>query len=378
MILGSIVDLKSAEYVALENTKVIMNLSVSSNTMDAGHGRKLEASKKLPGNLLLEVCSLSVQMATSSGDIHAVRNFSLRMRSGERVAILGESGCGKTMTALALLGLLPTSARIAGTMRFEGEQVDIGNPEQIDNLVRRRSGIVFQDSLSSLNPISSIGTQLEEVLLLRGHTRHAAYKEAVRMLSRVGLPDPEARMKSYPHELSGGMRQRVMISMALLAKPALLIADEPTTALDLTVQAQVIDLIRSVQSETAMGLLLITHDLAMAAELCERAIVMYAGYVVEDVPMSTLLYGPAHPYTKALLAAMPRLSSPRHVRLKTIDGELPSTRGELNYCPFSSRCAFQDDQCMLELPPIQELGLMHSLRCVHPCLEPSTRVAVTT
>ena len=339
------------------------------DAMGTVQGDEPGASWEPCGDMLLDVCNLSVVMPHRLGDIHAVRNFSLRMRPGERVAILGESGCGKTMTALALLGLLPASARIAGTMRFEGTEVDLGRPEHIDALVRRRSGIVFQDSLSSLNPIARIGTQLEETLLLRGHTRHEAYEASVRVLARVGMPDPAARMRSYPHELSGGMRQRVMISMALLAKPSLLIADEPTTALDSTVQAQVIDLIRSVQAENEMGLLLITHDLAMAAELCERAIVMYAGYVVEDVPMSVLLRGSAHPYAQALLAAMPRLGTPRNVPLNTIDGELPSTRETFDACPFSSSCAFRDEQCMVGLPPIRALGLHRMVRCVHPRLD---------
>jgi len=350
-----------------------MTTSDAYDAMDTFHGDDSGESPESPEAMLLDVCDLSVVMPHRLGDVHAVRNFSFRMHPGERVAILGESGCGKTMTALALLGLLPASARIAGTMQFEGTEVDLGRPEHIDDLVRRRSGIVFQDSLSSLNPIARIGTQLEETLLLRGHSRQEAYEASVRVLARVGMPDPAARMRSYPHELSGGMRQRVMISMALLAKPALLIADEPTTALDSTVQAQVIDLIRSVQAETAMGLLLITHDLAMAAELCERAIVMYAGYVVEDVPMSTLLRGSAHPYARALLAAMPRLSTPRNIPLNTIEGELPSTRETFSACPFHSRCAFRDAQCMVELPPIRALGSRHIVRCVHPCLDFSAR-----
>jgi oligopeptide/dipeptide ABC transporter ATP-binding protein len=320
-----------------------------------------------PGNdgaPLLDVRDLRVVIPSRLGDVQAVRNVSFRIERGERVAILGESGCGKTMTALSLLGLQPSHARISGTIAFDGHELDPSAAQDIERTIRKRTGIVFQDSLSSLNPVARIGTQLMETLLLRGVPRAQADEQAVRMLAHVGMPDPEARMRNFPHELSGGMRQRVMISMALLARPALLVADEPTTALDMTVQAQVVDLIRTVQTETGMALLLITHDLAMAAELCDRAVVMYAGYVVEDLPMRRLLRGPSHPYARALLGAMPRLDTPRDARLQSIDGELPSARESFVACPFLPRCGLAADQCARGVPPVDRMADAHSVRCV--------------
>jgi peptide/nickel transport system ATP-binding protein len=315
---------------------------------------------------LLELARLAVDLPHPQGDVHAVRDVSLTVAAGERVAILGESGCGKTMTALALLGLLPPQACVSGAMRFEGSEVRLADDRDIAARVRPRASIVFQDSLSCLNPVTRIGTQLIEGLLLAGWTRGDARAEAARVLTHVGMPDAQARLESFPHELSGGMRQRVMIAMALLGKPALFVADEPTTALDTTVQAQVIDLIRGVQAETGMGLLLITHDLAMAAELCDRAIVMYAGYVVEDLPMRTLLARPAHPYAQALLAAMPRLDTPRTQDLDTIAGELPSAREGFGHCPFAARCRYRDDACMDGVPATSAIAAGHVVRCVHP------------
>ena len=318
------------------------------------------------GAALLELRNLGVAIPHPQGAIQAVREVSLTIQAGERVAILGESGCGKTMTALAMLGLLPPEAQVTGTLRFAGRDVRLDRESEIAAIVRPHAGIVFQDSLACLNPVTRIGTQLVEALQIRGWNPGKAAAEAIRVLAHVGIPDAEARMLSFPHELSGGMRQRVMITMALLGKPALFIADEPTTALDTTVQAQVIDLIRSVQLETGMGLLLITHDLALAAELCDRAIVMYAGYVVEDLPMRALLAHPAHPYAMALLQAMPRLDTPRTRDLDTIKGELPPVRERFGCCPFAARCGYRDDACMTGIPALAAVGPEHDVRCVHP------------
>ena len=318
---------------------------------------------------LLDVKDLGVSIPHPDGDIHAVRNVSLKIRPSERVAILGESGCGKTMTALSLVGLQPEHAILRGSIRFDRASITLPDLRNIERIVRRKAGIVFQDSLSSLNPVVRIGKQLSEALELRGWKRRDAFAEATRMLARVGMPDPEARMRSYPHELSGGMRQRVLIAMSLLASPILLIADEPTTALDTTVQAQVTDLIRSIQAETRMGLLLITHDLAMAAELCDRAVIMYAGYVVEDIQMAQLLRGPRHPYARALLEAMPRLDTPADQTLATIPGELPSPRETFDRCPFSARCQFVDEVCLAGVPELRDLGDGTDARCVRPLSE---------
>ncbi len=343
------------------------SMSVSSfRTEPAGKlGGGDDKVRSSPSDVLLEVRNLGVTVPRRSGDVYAVRDVSLRIGRGERVAILGESGSGKTMTALALIGLQPRHAKLRGMMNFEGAQVDFVRGEDHGSLVRRNAGIIFQDSMSALNPILRVGTQLMETLFLRGWKRKDAFDECVRVLEHVGVPDAVSRMRAYPHELSGGMRQRVMISMTLLAKPSLLIADEPTTALDTTVQAQVIDLILGIQAETNMGLMLITHDLAMAAEVCDRAIIMYAGYVVEDLPMTCLLSGKRHPYTRALLSAMPRLDASRDVQLEAIEGEPPPATLHFDQCPFASRCP-GIDACCLEAVPASEIASPdHQVRCVH-------------
>ena len=313
---------------------------------------------------LLELRNLEVRIPQRQGDIFAVRDVSFTVKAGERVAIMGESGSGKTMTAMTMLGLQPEYAVVSGSMLFQDTTVDLASDDQVARVVRPNSGVVFQDSLSSLNPIARVGTQLVEALTLRKWPKRRAFAEAVRLLQHVGVPDAEVRMQSYPHELSGGMRQRVMIAMALLTKPVLLVADEPTTALDTTVQAQVIDLIRSIQAETNMSLLLITHDLAMAAEVCDRAIIMYGGYVVENTTMADLLRAPRHPYSRALLDAMPRLDSPRDRQLDTIEGEPPSARERFTCCPFVPRCSFRSDLCNEGVPPLEAVGSEAGVRCV--------------
>jgi oligopeptide/dipeptide ABC transporter ATP-binding protein len=331
---------------------------------DSRQGMSDDRSSALASRPLLELRNLRVRIPQRPGDIFAVRDVSFAIKAGERVVILGESGSGKTMTAMTMLGLQPDYADVSGSMLFQDVIVDLSSNDQVARVVRPGSGVVFQDSLSSLNPIARIGTQLVEALTLRKWPKRRAFAEAVRLLRHLGVPDSEARMQSYPHELSGGMRQRVMIAMALLAKPVLLVADEPTTALDTTVQAQVIDLIRSVQAETNMSLLLITHDLAMAAEVCDRAIIMYGGYVVENTTVADLLVAPKHPYSRALLDAMPRLDSPRDQRLDTIEGEPPSARETFTGCPFLPRCAFRDEPCHAGVPALESTGSGSLVRCV--------------
>ncbi|MBM3346591.1 MAG: ABC transporter ATP-binding protein, partial [Betaproteobacteria bacterium] len=312
---------------------------------------------------LLAVERLAVTIPGNAGPIHAVRDVSFSVRASERIAILGESGSGKTMTALSLLGLQPPTARVSGALIYKGRRIELGADPHAAAPVLADAGVIFQDSLSSLNPIVRVGNQLIERLTLRGWDKRAARAEAVRVLSHVGVADADARMNAYPHELSGGMRQRVMITMALLAQPALLVADEPTTALDTTVQAQVIDLIRMLQAENAMGLVLITHDLAMAAEVCDRAVVMYAGYVVEDLPMVELLRRPRHPYAAALLDSMPRLDSPADTPLEMIQGEPASALGHFAGCPFRPRCTYGEAACDGEVPPLQAVAPAQFTRC---------------
>lgn len=313
---------------------------------------------------LLEVQGLKVTLPTARGDVHAVRDVSFSLSEGETVAILGESGSGKTMTAMSLLGLQPDFARVEGRILLRERELPLANGPAAVRPLLDSAGVVFQDSLSSLNPIMRIGSQLIERLTLKGWNERAARTEAVRTLNHVGVPDAAARMEAYPHELSGGMRQRVMITMALLAKPALLVADEPTTALDTTVQAQVIDLIRAVQTENRMSLLLITHDIAMAAEVCGRALVMYGGRIVEDVPMQELLHRPAHPYSEALLGAMPRLDSAGDQPLTIIEGEPSSALHETPGCSFLPRCRYAQAGCHNEVPALRRLGAGHMARCI--------------
>jgi len=313
---------------------------------------------------LLHLEGVAVRFRRGERSVYAVRDVSLAVRPGDRIAIIGESGSGKTMTTLAMLGLLPAGAEVSGTLSVGGQRYDPLDKGAVDRIVRRRMAAVFQDSLSGLNPIKRIGTQLEEVLLLRGQDAATARAKAVEALRRVGITDPQMRARAYPHQLSGGMRQRVMIAMALLASPELLIADEPTTALDTLVQAQVIDLVLELQREIGLALLLITHDIALAADVCEDAVVMYAGYVLEQTSVAGLLERPAHPYSAALLGSMPRLDSPRDVPLQAITGEAPSAFETPQGCPFAPRCSYAREICSQALPPLRAVSGGALTRCV--------------
>lgn len=313
---------------------------------------------------LLRLDRVGVAFRRAGQSLRAVREVSMEVRAGDRLAIIGESGSGKTMTTLAMLGLLPEGAEVSGTLHLNGQRYDPRDAGAVGRIVRRNVAAVFQDSLSGLNPIMRVGDQLAEVLALRGVRPAAAQGQVIQTLRRVGITDPELRAKAYPHQLSGGMRQRVMIAMALLAQPRLLIADEPTTALDALVQAQVIDLILELQRETGMALVLITHDIALAADTCTRAVVMYAGHVMESAPMAGLLATPGHPYTAALLGAMPRLDSPRDVALLAIDGEAPAAQDELPGCPFAPRCHFAEARCTAGLPPLRPGPAGGETRCL--------------
>lgn len=313
---------------------------------------------------LLKVEGLKVSIPTRRGEVMAVRDVSFEVGRGEKVAILGESGSGKSMTVTSVIGLQTNTANVSGRAELDGVSVDLSSTRQVNDHLRRDISIVFQDSLSSLNPTQKIGTQLLEVLLLRSTRGKKAWERCVQTLKYVGVSDQERRMRSYPHQLSGGMRQRVMIAMALLADPKLLIADEPTTALDTTIEAQVIDLIQRIQKETGMSLVMITHDVALAAEFCDRALVMYGGYVVEDVPMSDLGGPSAHPYTKALLSAMPTLDADRATALTSIPGEPPSAMSTFAGCPFVARCSEVTEACHQGLPELRRVALRHQVRCI--------------
>jgi oligopeptide/dipeptide ABC transporter ATP-binding protein len=310
---------------------------------------------------LLEVRDLRVSFRGEAGELPAVRGVSLRLEPGETLALVGESGCGKSVTALALMRLLEPNGRVAGTLRFRGEDLSRLDEEGIRRIRGAEIGMIFQEPMTSLNPVFRIGDQVGEVLELhRGLGREAARRAAVELLARVRIPDPARRAEQYPHELSGGMKQRVMIAMALACDPALLIADEPTTALDVTIQAQILELLRALRRDAGMAILLITHDLGVVAQFADRVAVMYAGEIVEEGAVRELFREPLHPYTRALLRALPRPG--RRGRLDAIEGTVPSP-GELPPgCAFSARCGEALARCAGEPPPVVAVGA-RPVRC---------------
>jgi len=308
---------------------------------------------------LLQVRDLSVEFATDEGPVRAVDGISFAVTSGETVALVGESGCGKTVTGLALLGLIPQPpGRVAsGTIEFAGRDLVTMPEPELRALRGSQISMIFQEPMTALNPVFRIGSQMVDVL--RRHqrlTRTQARAAAIEMLGKVGLPAPARRIDEYPHQLSGGMRQRVMIAMALSCGPQLLIADEPTTALDVTTQAQVMDQIVQLQREFGMALILITHDLGVVAESCQRALVMYAGKIVEAAPVDTLFRVPRHPYTEGLLASIPRVRSNKLARLPVIPGMVPDLRQLPDGCRFAERCPRVKDYCRLASPPLEPIG----------------------
>jgi peptide/nickel transport system ATP-binding protein len=323
---------------------------------------------------LLSVHDLRVSFLTDAGPARAVDGVSFTVQAGETVALVGESGCGKSLTALSLLRLLPPGAHLAPTSRVEFEGTDVLTmPERaLRSLRGHRLAMIFQEPMTALNPVLTVGDQVAEVV--RVHTAlHArdAWARAVEMLSIVGIPDAAERATQYPHELSGGMRQRVMIAMALVLEPALVIADEPTTALDVTIQAQILDLLRTMRERSGMALLLITHDLGVVAEMASRVLVMYAGEVVEEAPVALLFATPGHPYTEGLLAAVPTLDTSRE-RLRTIPGTVPAPTDWPAGCRFRDRCAHAWERCETDAPPLLQLGSAHRVRC-HLVQEPERR-----
>ena len=313
---------------------------------------------------LLEVEDLTVDFATEVGRSRAVDRVSFRVSRGETLCIVGESGCGKSVTALSVMGLVPEPpAAIEGRIRFEGTDLRELPGPALAGLRGNRLAMVFQEPMTSLNPAFTIGSQLSEVLMRhRGASRQEAERAAVSVLERVRVPAAARRLEDYPHRLSGGMRQRVMIAMALLCEPSLLIADEPTTALDVTIQAQVLELMRALKAETGAAIVLITHDLGVVAEMADRVIVMYAGEVVEEAPVDRLFAAPEHPYTVGLLGALPSLAD-RKERLSAIEGTVPPPYAMPNGCRFASRCPFVEDRCRDAAPPLAVVHEAHRSRC---------------
>jgi peptide/nickel transport system ATP-binding protein len=314
---------------------------------------------------LLDVENLAVELHTSKGVLIAVNGVSFSIDAGETLALVGESGCGKTMTALSVMRLIPDPpGRIArGRIRFGNDDLLAKTPEEMRRIRGDRIGMVFQEPMTSLDPVFTIGRQLTETVLSHRSIRESeAVAMSIAMLRRVHIPAAERRMSSYPHELSGGMRQRVMIAMALLCRPDLLIADEPTTALDVTTQAQILELMRELRAELGMAVLLITHALGVVAEMADRVAVMYAGRIVETASVEEIFRAPRHPYTIGLLNAIPDLARPQD-RLVTIPGSVPNLLRPPPGCPFWPRCPRADAGCRAALPPLTEVAANHFAAC---------------
>jgi len=325
-----------------------------------------------PDTPLLDVVGLSTEFRTQDGVVRAVDDVSFRVHKGEILGIVGESGCGKSVTNLSILQLLAKPAgRIAGgSVRFDGRDLVTLPEKEMRRIRGNRIAMIFQDPMTSLNPYLTVEEQLAEVGMLHLHlTRREAVKRAVALLDRVGISDPERRIRSYPHEFSGGMRQRVMIAMALLCDPALLIADEPTTALDVTIQAQILELLDELRRERGMAIILVTHDLGVVAGLCDRILVMYAGRVVEEAPVRDLFARPLHPYTAALLRSVPRVAGAAHGRLAHIEGLPPRLDQPFTTCPFLPRCTLVRPECSNGVPPLVPAGSGRLRRCVVPVEE---------
>jgi len=314
--------------------------------------------------MLLEVADLAVDLPAPGGMRRVVDRISFSLAEGESLGVVGESGSGKTMTALALMALTPEGARVSGSIRFEGRELVGLAEEDMRQLRGDRVAMIFQEPMTALNPLHSVGAQVAEPLMLhRGLDRRDARERAVDLLERVRLAEPERAARSYPFELSGGERQRAMIAMAIGCGPRLIIADEPTTALDVTVQARILALIDTLRSESRMAVMLVSHDLAVIAGHCERVIVMYSGVIMESGPVEIVLREPRNPYTLALLEARPRGGAPRGARLKTIPGAPPTQREDRSGCPFAGRCALTVARCWSEPPPEVAFGANHMSRC---------------
>jgi peptide/nickel transport system ATP-binding protein len=317
---------------------------------------------------LLEIANLQIHFRTDSGVNRAVDGISLHVNEGETLAVVGESGCGKSVTALSILRLVPEPpGKVAGSIRFEGKEL-LNIPDRELRAIRGNAiSMIFQEPMTSLNPVLTVGRQIGESLRLhQGLGRRASEARVSEMLSLVGIPEPRQRMSEYPHQLSGGMRQRVMIAIALACNPKLLIADEPTTALDVTIQAQILDLMKDLKRRVGAAIILITHDLGVVAEVAERVMVMYAGHKVEEAPVTALFGTPRHPYTQGLLGAVPKLGSSLQgavTRLAEIPGLVPSLNRRIEGCVFASRCPIATDLCRAVAPALEAKAFQHLAAC---------------
>lgn len=318
---------------------------------------------------ILSVENLAVTFDTDSGTVTVLEEVSFSVKKGQTIGIVGESGCGKSVTAASIMGLLPQpyGKLVAGDILYQGSSIIDLTPEQRYALRGNKISMIFQEPMTALNPVHTIGRQLVEVYELHkpNLTKKARKQAAIKMLNRVGIADPEIRFDLYPHQLSGGMRQRIVIAMALACEPDVLIADEPTTALDVTIQAQILELMRSLQNETGMAIIFITHDLGVVAEMCDHVVVMYAGNVVEKTDVFRLFENPSHPYTQGLMNSMPRLDAPSKSQLKAIEGNVPSLTQMPKGCRFSNRCDHSTTRCDQSKPRLTPLSEQHLVSCFH-------------
>jgi oligopeptide transport system ATP-binding protein len=315
---------------------------------------------------LLEVRDLRTQFFTQDGVVKAVDGVSFHLMPGETLGLVGESGCGKSITALSIMRLIPSPPGkiVSGEIIFEGEDILKMSDDEVRSIRGRKIAMIFQDPMTSLNPVLTINRQISEALELHlGMSKQQARQRAIELLKMVGIPNAEQRVDQYPHQFSGGMRQRVMIAMALSCNPSLLIADEPTTALDVTIQAQILDLIRTLQHEHNTALILITHDLGVVAGMTDRINVMYAGHIVETAPTEELFENPKHPYTVGLLNSIPRLDAPRKERLNPIRGLPPDLIDLPDMCPFVPRCDLAREKCSEKNPPLFDVNPVHRSAC---------------
>ncbi|WP_234122275.1 ABC transporter ATP-binding protein [Clostridium hydrogenum] len=316
-------------------------------------------------NVLLEVNNLKTNFYNKGSKIEAVRGISFKLNDGEIVGIVGESGSGKSVAMKSILGIIPKNAKIEnGEVLFKGRDIlKLSNKEK-QKIKGKDMAMIFQDPMTALNPLIKVGKHLEEVILRYNKiSKKEARKKAIDMLNLVGIPMPEKRLNQYPHEFSGGMRQRVLIAMALCCEPKLLIADEPTTALDVTIQSQILKLLKELKEKKNMSIVLITHDLGVVASLCKRIVVMYAGMIMEEGLAEDIFYRPLHPYTKALLNSIPKVDEDEKKRLEPIKGTAPSLLNPPKGCPFAERCPFAVDNCFKEVPQYKSISETQKARC---------------
>ena len=312
---------------------------------------------------LLSIQSLLVQFPASGGPVTAVRDVSLEIGPGESLGLVGESGSGKSVTSLAILRLLPPQAQIEGSIRFGGEDLLAKDADAMRRVRGARISMIFQEPMTALNPVMRVGDQVAEAVLAHSRDMQDAHRRAIEALRDVGIPEPERRARDYPHQLSGGQRQRVMIAMAIVNRPQLLIADEPTTALDVTIQAQILELLKELREKFGLAMLFISHDLAVVSQVTDRVAVMYAGSIVELGPAQEVFRKPLHPYTQGLLHSVPTLRTDRSQPLRTIEGMVPNIASLPSGCRFEPRCDLRIPECSAALPALLEVSPNHWARC---------------